>query len=69
MIHGVTMENTRKVYVSVTCTDALPYEEQNEHRACIRLIENKVNERMPFEVSLSCRKYDCSFFPSLTVFM
>jgi hypothetical protein len=38
----------------------LTNEEQNGHRDCIELIENKVNERMPFEVLLPCRKYDCS---------
>jgi hypothetical protein len=47
---------------------ALPYEEQNEHRGCSQLIEIKVNERMPFEVSLPCRKYDCSFSPSFSGF-
>jgi len=34
----------------------LPNEEQNEHRGYIQLIKNKVKERMPFEVSLACRK-------------
>jgi hypothetical protein len=38
---------TRKVYV-LHVLILLANDEQNEHRDCIHLIENKVNERMPF---------------------